>query len=182
MAGKISAGEAKPLLMQGRANGMTCFMGFAIIEALRTAGEGEFALSVIKEYYGEMLALGATTFWEDFDIGWLKDNPLPIDAMPDNVRKNIHADYGKFCYLGLRHSLCHGWSSGFIAFFFSYILGVIPIENGYKKIKIEPHLCGLSCAEGKIPTEYGVIKLKHGADGGKIETTIELPDGVTLAK
>ena len=72
--------------------------------------------------------------------------------------------------------------SGFIAFFFSYILGVIPIENGYKKIKIEPHLCGLSCAEGKIPTEYGVIKLKHGAVGGKIETTIELPDGVTLAK
>lgn len=182
LAGKISAGEAKPLLIQGGANGMTCFMGFAIIEALRTAGEGEFALSVIKEYYGEMLALGATTFWEDFDIGWLKDNPLPIDAMPDNARKNIHADYGKFCYLGLRHSLCHGWSSGFIAFFFSCILGVIPIENGYKKIKIEPHLCGLSCAEGKIPTEYGVIKVKHGAVGGKIETTIELPDGVTLVK
>lgn len=182
LAEKIPADEAKPLLCKGGANGMTCFMSFAIIEALRVAGEGEFALSVIKEYYGAMLDLGATTFWEDFDIGWLEDNPLPIDAMPDKSRKNIHADYGKFCYLGLRHSLCHGWSSGFIDFFYVYVLGVVPIENGYKTIKIEPHLCGLTFAEGKIPTKYGVIEVKHELNEGKIVSSVVLPDGVTEAK
>ena len=100
IAGKISTDEAKPLLKQGGASGMTTFMSFAIIEALHIADEGEFALSVIKDYYGAMLDLGATTFWEDFDIEWLKDNPLPIDALSEKNRKNIHADYGKFCYLG----------------------------------------------------------------------------------
>lgn len=182
LAGKISAKEAKPLLEKGGASGMTCFMSFAIIEALRTAGEGEFALSVIKEYYGAMLDLGATTFWEDFDIDWLKDDPSPIDAMPEKGRKNIHADYGKFCYLGLRHSLCHGWSSGFIDFFYGYILGVVPTEVGYKTIKIEPHLCGLSYAEGKIPTKYGIIEIRHELKGGKVFSTVVLPDGVREVK
>ena len=161
---------------------MTCFMSFAIIEALRISGEGEFALSVIKEYYGDMLALGATTFWEDFDIDWLRDNPLPIDAMPDKARKNIHADYGRFCYLGLRHSLCHGWSSGFIDFFYKHILGIIPVENGHKKVRIEPHLCGLSFAEGKISTEYGVIAVRHELKGDKVVSSIILPDGITEIK
>lgn len=180
IAGKISADEAKPLLKQGGASGMTTFMSFAIIEALRIADEGEFALSVIKDYYGAMLDLGATTFWEDFDIEWLKDNPLPIDAMSEKNRKNIHADYGKFCYLGLRHSLCHGWSSGFIDFFYSCILGVTSIENAYKTIKIEPHLCGLTYAEGKIPTKYGIIAIKHTVKDGKIETEKDIPCGITL--
>lgn len=182
LAGKISAAEARLLLTQGEASGMTCFMSFAIIEALRIIGEGEFALSVIKEYYGDMLALGATTFWEDFDIDWLKDNPLPLDAMPDKSRKNIHADYGKFCYLGLRHSLCHGWSSGFIDFFYKHILGIIPVESGCKKIRIEPHLCGLSFAEGIISTKYGIIEVRHEMKNGKIVSSILLPDGITAVK
>lgn len=116
----------------------------------------------------------------DVFIEWLKDNPLPIDAMSGKDRKNIHADYGKFCYLGLRHSLCHGWSSGFIDFFYSCILGVTSIENAYKTIKIEPHLCGLTYAEGKIPTKYGIIAIKHTVKDGKIETEKDIPCGITL--
>lgn len=178
IAGKISAEEAKPLLKNGGAKGLTTFMSFAIFEAMRIIGEGEFALCMIKEYYGAMLDLGATTFWEDFNIECLQDNPSPIDAMPESGRKNIHADYGRFCYSGLRHSLCHGWSCGFIDFFYSYILGVIPIENGYKTIKIEPHLCGLSYIEGKIPTKYGIIKVRHEVEDGELFTSIELPENV----
>lgn len=178
LAGKIPPKAAAPLLKCDEAGGMTTFMSFAIIEALRMADEGEFALSVIKKYFGAMLDFGATTFWEDFDMKWLDDHPLPIDALPEKGRKNIHADYGKFCYLGLRHSLCHGWSSGFIDFFYSYILGVIPIENGYKTIRIEPHLCRLTRTEGKIPTKYGVIEVKHEIKNGEIVSTVSLPDGV----
>ena len=102
--------------------------------------------------------------------------------MPESGRKNIHADYGRFCYSGLRHSLCHGWSCGFIDFFYSYVLGVTPIENGYKTIKIEPHLCGLTYAEGKIPTKYGIIAVKHTVKNGKIETELNSPDGITVRK
>lgn len=129
-----------------------------------------------------MLDLVATAFWEDFDIDWLKGDPSPIDVMPEKGRKNIHADYGKFCYLGLRHSLCHGWSSGFIDFFYSYVLGVVPTEVGYKTIKIEPHFCGLGYAEGKIPTKYGIIEIRHELKDDKVFSTIVLPDGVTEVK
>ncbi len=178
MAGKISADEARPLLKKDGTEGLTTFMSFAIFEAMRKVGEGDFALSMIKEYYGAMLDLGATTFWEDYDMDWLKDNPQSIDEMPEKGRKNIHADYGKFCYLGVRHSLCHGWSSGFIDFFYKHILGVVSTENGYKAIKVEPHLCGLTYAEGKIPTKYGVIEVKHELKDGGIVSTVSLPDEV----
>ena len=180
LAGKIGKEEAVRHLKHNGAEGMTCFMGFAIIEALRVIGEGEYALELIKEYYGKMIDLGATTFWEDFDVDWLKDNPLPIDALPDDARKNIHADYGKFCYTGLRHSLCHGWSSGFIDFFYGYVLGVTKTEPGYKQIKVEPHLCGLNCVEGEIPTCYGTIRVKHALSDGRINTEISVPDGIEI--
>ncbi len=182
IAGKISADKARPLLKKGGTEGLTTFMSFAIFEAMRKVGEGDFALSMIKEYYGAMLDFGATTFWEDFDTDWLKDKPQSVDEIPEKGKKNIHADYGKFCYLGLRHSLCHGWSCGFIDFFYSHILGVTPIENGYKTIKIEPHLCGLQYAEGKLPTKCGVIEVKHEMKNGKIVSTVSLPDGVIEIK
>ena len=39
----------------------------------------DILISIIKEYWGGMLSIGATTFWEDFDIRWLH-NALPLDA------------------------------------------------------------------------------------------------------
>lgn len=159
---------------------MTAFMGCVIVEALEKIGEGQFALELIKEYYGAMIELGATTFWEDFDVEWTKDNPTAIDALPTPDRKNIHADYGRFCYTGLRHSLCHGWSSGFIDFFYRHVLGIIPLKAGYKQIKIQPDLCGLAYAEGELPTAYGNIKVKHSLIGGKIKTEVIAPVGVEV--
>ena len=69
----------------------------------------------MKEYYGGMLSVGATTFWEDFDIEWL-NNSARIDEVVSNDKKDIHGDFGDHCYKGFRHSFCHGWSSGVIRF------------------------------------------------------------------
>ncbi len=178
LAGKIDSEEAKIRLKEDGAKGVTAFLSFAIIEALTKLGEGEFALSIIKEYFGDMIDLGATTFWEDFDVDWLKDNPSTLVDTPDTKRKNIHADYGKFCYQGLRHSLCHGWSTGFLDFFYKHILGIVPLEKGYKTIKIDPHLYSLEFVEGRIPTRFGIIAVRHVLKNGKIETIYTLPDGV----
>ncbi len=178
MAGRIGFDEAKKKLEEGGVKGWTTFLSFTIIEALKTIGEDAFALKAIKEYFGAMLDLGATTFWEDFDIDWLKDNPSSVDAIPDDKNKNIHADYGRFCYKGLRHSLCHGWSCGMLDFFSRHILGVVPMEPGYRVIKVEPHLCGLHMASGIIPTKYGDIHVKHVEKNGHIETELKLPEGI----
>jgi hypothetical protein len=70
---------------------------------------------MMKEYYCGMLDKGATTFWEDFDIEWAK-NSSRIDELPRDGERDIHGDFGAFCYVGFRHSLCHGWSAGVITF------------------------------------------------------------------
>lgn len=179
LADKIDMSEACRLLTKGGAQGMTAFMGCIIVEALEKIGEGQFALELVKEYYGAMLDLGATTFWEDFDIEWAKDNPSAIDELPTPERKNIHADYGRFCYTGLRHSLCHGWSSGFIDFFYGYILGIKNRGDAFGKVSVTPHLCGLTHAQGTLPTVYGDISVSCKVVDGHVETTVSVPDGVT---
>ncbi len=180
LAGVIDPKVAAPRLKEGGAEGVSAFLSFAIVEALCMAEEGEFALSLIKEYYGAMLDLGATSFWEDFDVDWLKDHPDGLAAIPSENKNNIHGDYGKFCYSGYRHSLCHGWSTGFLNFYSSYLLGVVPLEEGYKTIKVEPHLCSLTFAEGQIPTPYGLIKVKHEKANGEVATKIDIPDGIKV--
>ena len=62
-----------------------------------------------------MLSIGATTFFEDFDLKWL-DSAGRIDSLSQPGQEDIHGDRGKHCYVGYRHSLCHGWASGVIAF------------------------------------------------------------------
>ena len=78
-------------------------------------GEDESALAMMKEYYGGMLSVGATTFWEDFDLEWLEGSGR-LDEMPKEGVKDIHGDFGKFCYGSFRHSFCHGWSAGVVTF------------------------------------------------------------------
>lgn len=169
-------------IAEGGSEGMTTFMSFAIFGALGKMGEGKLALDILKDYYGAMLDLGATTFWEDFDVDWLKDRPLPIASLPSQERKNIHADYGKYCYRGLRHSLCHGWSSGFLMFFYDYVLGIKMAEPGYKSISLEPRLCGLKEAEGTLPTVYGPIHVSYRLKEGEMQSSVSLPEGVRILK
>lgn len=136
-------------------------------------------IAVLCFFLTGIFSYGCTTpMW----IAGLKSIPSPITALPNSERKNIHADYGKFCYKGLRHSLCHGWSSGFIDFFFGYVLGVAPTAVGYQSVSVTPHLCGLDFAEGELPTKYGNIYVSHELTNGVVKSTVRLPDGVILIK
>ncbi len=167
------------VIKPGGAEGLSTFWGYYVLMALAEAGKTEFALDMIREYWGAMLDLGATTFWEDFDIKWM-ENSCRIDEPVQEGKNDIHGDFGKFCYTQFRHSLCHGWASGPTPFLSRQILGVKPVEPGYRKIKIEPELGGLTYAEGKIPTPFGVISVQHTVTDGKIKTNISLPDGVEV--
>ncbi len=106
------------LLIKGGANGLSTFMSYYILTAIASR-DALKAVEIMKEYYGAMLSIGATTFFEDFDMEWLKCGSR-IDKLPKKGKKDIHGDYGKHCYGGFRHSLCHGWSSGVIKFIYDY--------------------------------------------------------------
>ena len=104
----------KKRLVEGGARGMSTFMSYYILKAVASFDKPR-AVEMMKEYYGGMLDKGATTFWEDFDMDWL-ENSSRIDELPRDDERDIHGDFGAFCYVGFRHSLCHGWSAGVIAF------------------------------------------------------------------
>ena len=112
-AEELSA-EDKARLVRGGASGMSTFMSYYILKAVASFDKAA-AIGMMKDYYGAMLAKGATTFWEDFSMDWV-ENTCRIDALPKAGEKDIHGDFGAFCYKGFRHSLCHGWSAGVIRF------------------------------------------------------------------
>ena len=139
------------------------------------------ALDVIRTYWGGMLDLGATTFWEDFDIKDANNSARIDEITPDGIF-DIHGDFGEFCYVGYRHSLAHGWASGPTAWLSQYVLG-INVTNGGEEIELDPHLGDLEFAEGTFPTKYGVFQVRHEKNSeGKIDTSYKAPDGIKVTK
>ena len=95
------------------------FMSYFLFKTIAETESPNKAIEMLKEYYGAMLDKGATTFWEDFDVDWV-ENSCRIDEFPKDGQKDIHGDFGKHCYIGFRHSLCHAWSCGIIKFIKEY--------------------------------------------------------------
>lgn len=182
LAGLMKAEEAdKEFLSKNGSRGFSTFYGYYMLKAMAEAGNHQGALDVIREFWGAMLDLGATTFWEDFNIDWLP-NASRIDEPVPEGKKDIHGDFGAYCYVGLRHSLCHGWASGPTSWLSEYVLGVKVLEPGCKTVEIRPNLGDLEWAEGTFPTPYGEIKISHKKVNGEIKTTIEAPDQVRIVR
>ncbi len=176
--GMIDGKTAKNVIVKDGAKDFTSFMGYYMLEALAKSGDYADAINLISEYWGKMLDLGATTFWEDFNYEDSK-NAARIDEFVPEGKFDIHADGGAYCYVGLRHSFCHGWASGPTAWLSQHILGVEPAEPGFRKVRIKPHLGNLKWVEGNFPTPYGVIHVTHSRrPDGQISSKVELPEGV----
>ena len=141
-------------------------MGYYVYLAKAKRRQYEETLNIIREYWGGMLDMGATTFWEDFDIKWM-ENSVGIDKLVPEGKNDIHGDFGKHCYQQFRHSLCHGWSSGPASFLIEQVAGIKILEPGCKKIKVSPDLGGLKWANISFPTPYGVVSLKLKEKQGK---------------
>ena len=149
LAGRNVVGDVE-FLEQGGAEGYSTFMSYYILTASAKVN-GKDMLSVIKEYFGAMLSRGATTFWEDFHMDWLEGSGC-IDEFPKEGEKDIHGDYGAFCYQGFRHSLCHGWACGVLAFIYEYMLG-LKLSDGGETYEIKPNPLGVKEIHAKIPTK-----------------------------
>ena len=163
------------------ARGFSTFYGYYMLQAMAKAGDYAGAMKFISEFWGAMIDLGATTFWEDFHTDWLKEDVAPITDLVPAGKKDIHGDFGAYCYKGLRHSLCHGWASGPTAWLSQHVLGVEIVEPGYKVVRINPNLGNLEWVEGAVPTPYGDIKISHRKDAdGKVVSKVDAPSGVTV--
>jgi alpha-L-rhamnosidase len=183
LSGLVPAGQSNAeILSKDGVQNMSTFYGYYMLKARAMAGDYQGALDNIREYWGGMLDLGATSFWEHFEIDWLK-NANRIDEVVAEGKVDVHAAYGDHCYKGFRHSFCHGWASGPTSWLSEYVLGVRVLEPGCKKVKIEPHLGDLEWVEGTFPTPYGVIRIRHDKQkNGKIVSKISAPKGVKIIR
>jgi hypothetical protein len=162
--------------------GVSTFYGYYMLEAMAKAGDVQRGVDTVRDYWGAMLDVGATSFWEDFNVAWT-NGAFRIDELPVAGLKDIHGDYGEFCYKGFRHSLCHGWSSGPAAWLIAHVLGVQPAEVGCRAVRVKPFLGDLAWAEGAFPTPRGVVKVRHVRQaGGGVESEISAPDGVKVIR
>lgn len=160
--------------------GFSTFYGYYLLEALARAGRYAEAMDDISQYWGAMLDLGATTFWEDYDPAWGRGTNR-IDEMGDPSKPNAHGDFGAYCYPGFRGSLCHGWASGPTAWLSRHVLGVAPAEPGCRTMTIDPHLGRLAWAEGTYPTPYGAVWVRHERQpDGRVCTTVCKPRQVRV--
>jgi alpha-L-rhamnosidase len=178
LAGFRDAAQVSTALKKDGPKDLSTFYGFYVLNALAKSGDINTGLDFISEYWGGMLDFGATTFWEDFDLEWTK-NAGRIDEPVAPGKKDLHGDFGAHCYVGFRHSFCHGWAGGPTAWLSKNVLGISPVAPGCAKVRIQPNLGRLAWAEGSYPTPKGLIHVRHEKQpDGSVKSQIKLPDGV----
>ena len=181
LAGLSDAKEVnEKVMIPGGGHGYSTFMGYYIMAAKAMAGDHAGALRDMKEYWGGMLDMGATTFWEDFDLDWMINAGRIDEVVPEGM-VDIHGDYGNYCYIKFRHSLCHGWASGPCPYLSNYVLGVKNVAPG--KYEVKPDLAWLDWAKGTYPTPKGEIKVWAFKDAeGKTVVNVEAPAGIEIIR
>lgn len=127
--------------------------------AIARLGNMQNMLNSTKEYWGGMLSQGATTFWEGYQSNQGGKDLFSFYERP----------YGK--------SLCHAWSAGPATFLPSEILGLRPLEDGWKRFSVEPNLGALKWASATVPTPFGNIVVD--VNGNMM--TLDVPSG-TIAE
>lgn len=168
------------IILKNGLNGFSTFYGYYMLEALARSGKYDEALGFISDYWGAMLDLGATTFWEELTYADVA-NAGRIDEIVPESKHDIHAGGGAYCYVGLRLSLCHGWASGPTSWLTKHVLGITPAEPGCRMLRIKPNLGSLKSAKGTFPTPYGIVSVSHVKnDKGKIVSEVQAPEQVKI--
>lgn len=108
--------------------------------------------SSIREVWGNMLKHGATSCWE----GW--------SFIPGHYTR----------------SHCHAWSSSPAFLIGAYMLGVRPLEPGFKTTLIEPYFDTLSWFDGSVPTPSGIISLRMSRNEDEFDLSIQAPKQISL--
>jgi hypothetical protein len=141
------------------------FNEYFIIGAMAKMQKYEEAIGAVKDCWGGQIKYGGTTFFEVYRPSWnaiLDKN----DAPPNN-----QCGYT---------SLTHPWSAGVVKWLSEEVLGIKPLEPGFKVFEIVPHLGDtISYVNGSTPTLNGLITASFNVKSGI--TTFQIPKG-TLAK
>ena len=141
------------LLQSGTLRGIGLNALYYLTAALLKNGpEGRHLLvDHLREILEPVVLSGATSLWETSHGG---------------------NDFG---YAG---SLCHGWSAIMPYFCRHVLLGVTPLEPGFRKFEVRPYAADLSHAAGTIPTPRGFIRVEWQKCTGGLRVKVRHPVGL----
>jgi len=125
------------------------------------AGDPEHRLEdCIRNYYGPMKALGATTLFEEFD--------------PTKQGVEHYAMYNR----PFDKSLCHAWSSSPIYLLATYRLGVKNTGVAFDSFEVKPMRGGLPPFSGTVPLPHGEVRVEVGEECVRVTATV--PGGTLI--
>lgn len=96
----------------------------------------------LRNYYGSMLATGATTLYEQFD--------------PEKQGTEHYEMYGK----PFGKSLCHAWSASPVYLLGRYRLGVKNTGIAYDSFEVQPNPGDFREFSGTVPLPHGEVRVK----------------------
>lgn len=145
-----------------------------VLEALAASGRTNAIWPLIRDYWGGMLARGATTWWEVFDP------TTPSWVYPHTFLGNT----ATFECDWIPISACHGWSNVPGYAIPRYLLGVDLSQICEKRIVIRPalpeHWKRVSYA---VPTEGGMLRLHYHQRNNKTQVEVlACPDGIEIVQ
>ena len=120
----------------------TPYMRFYELSVLCEAELHEEVMQEIKSYWGGMISLDATSFWEVY--------------RPEETGTQHYAMYNT----RYGRSLCHAWGASPVWLLGRYFAGLSPLDPGYGRYLIEPSLGALEDAEFIFPIQGGEVRIE----------------------
>lgn len=77
-------------------------------------------------------------------------------------------------------SLCHVFSATPVYQLSRHVLGISPIEPGFKKVRVTPQFGDLDWAAGAYPTPLGAVNVKWRRDRDKVDMRLDAPASMEI--
>lgn len=126
-----------------------------VCRALLKVNAADTALRLIRQRYGAMVDAGSTTTWERWE---LFHPPGPNEKVTFS-------------------SASHAWGAAPLIFFMEGVLGVRPVEPGFRRFQLQPCLGELPWASGSIVTPAGTIRIELAREDRGIAVRLSIPTG-----
>ncbi|OQA78001.1 MAG: Bacterial alpha-L-rhamnosidase [Lentisphaerae bacterium ADurb.Bin242] len=132
------------------------YMHYFLLKQFQREHHAQEGLRRLRRYWGDIVRTGTPTLWEA------------------GVWTHGSAAFGGF------GSLCHGFSCSPLIFCHTALLGVRPLEPGFRRFSVDPDFGDLEFARGGIPTPNGIIQIRWERNShGSVTLELNVPFGLT---
>jgi hypothetical protein len=137
----------------------TPFFRHLEVLAINALGERVLALTNLRRYWGGMLDVNATTFFEAY---------TEKETTMSEVAQFYNRPYGR--------SLCHAWAAGPCALYPEILLGLCPLSDGWREWVCDPLLTCIQSISCRIETRYGFIHVQLD----NVNLQVSVPEGTSM--